>query len=438
MIQSRSHRYGAPRLRPSLTRVVLLIFGLTIGILSLAIYLASNALIDRVVRDQATKEARILSELVFAGLYGSMRAGWSPSEIGAVVARARSGVEGAEIDLVRSEHVAALFGDTAQARRLRQTSPEIARVLSSGKEEVWEDSETVHLVYPFVAAAECLGCHTNVAAGQVNGVVQMALPLAPLKRPLSAAFSGVIQVVAVVTLLLLSVQFLINRRFLVRPLMQLTSRILHVQRTGTLAHRKPAVDEPLMFLELQLLAQSFDALLEKLSLAQDQLREQSERDDLTGLLNRRAFNHCIALELTRAKRYARSLVLFVLDLDDFKIINDSYGHAAGDAVLCRCAELLEENLRENDSIARIGGDELVILAPEMDQKGAVAFKGKLRQLLEQTEILHEGSSLRVSASVGMALFPWDGETPQRLLRRADASMYEEKRQKKLEPGAGTP
>lgn len=433
MSQSSPQRPGKRRLRLSLTRVVLLIFALTIGILSLAIYITSDALIDRTVREQAVKEARILSELIFAGLYGSMRAGWSPSEIDAVVARARASVEGAEIDLVRGEPVAALFGDTAKVRSLRQTSPEIAQVLSSGEEAVWEDSGTLHLVYPFVVTGECLGCHTNVTAGQVNGVVHMALPLAPLKQPLSSAFTGVIQVVAVVTLLLLSVQFLINRRFIVRPLMQLTSRILQVQRTGTLAHRKPAGEEPLMFLELQLLAQSFDALLERLSLAQDQLREQSERDDLTGLLNRRAFNHHIALELTRSKRYARSLVLFVLDLDDFKRINDSHGHAAGDAVLCHCADLLRENLRENDSIARIGGDELVILAPEMDQQGAIAFKGKLRQLLEETEILHEGLSLRVSASVGMALFPWDGETPQRLLRRADASMYEEKRRKKLEP-----
>jgi diguanylate cyclase (GGDEF)-like protein len=260
----------------------------------------------------------------------------------------------------------------------------------------------------------------------------MTVPLNPLKRPLSDAFASVIQIVAIISVLLLLISFLVNRHFIIRPLTQFTSHVLQVQRAESLASRPRLGDKHLGLLELQVLAQHFDAALDKLACAQERLREQSEIDELTGLLNRRAFNRCIALELSRAKRYARPVAIFVLDLDGFKAINDKHGHAAGDAVLRQCATLLRQSLRQNDLIARIGGDELVIVVPEMEQGAATVFRHKLRRLVTDAETQHEGLRLQVGASIGVALFPWDGDTPQRLLSRADAMMYEEKRQKQLD------
>ena len=154
--------------------------------------------------------------------------------------------------------------------------------------------------------------------------------------------------------------------------------------------------------------------------------ELAYRDALTGLPNRASLADRLELELAHARRQKRGLALLFLDLDGFKAINDTRGHAAGDALLVGAAQHLTHALREGDTVARLGGDEFTAILPGIEDEQAARIVGeKLLRALERP-IEHEGELLRVRGSVGLALYPRDGADATSLLQQADAAMYRAK------------
>ncbi|MFC0202782.1 putative bifunctional diguanylate cyclase/phosphodiesterase [Novosphingobium soli] len=161
--------------------------------------------------------------------------------------------------------------------------------------------------------------------------------------------------------------------------------------------------------------------------AEEELTHRSLHDPLTDLPNRTLFSDRLAQACARARRSGDPFAVAVLDLDRFKEINDSVGHAAGDAVLVAIARRLRESLREVDTVARLGGDEFAILLQNIDgDEAAFTVAGKVTDLVGQT-IVHEGHLLHVGASLGIALCPQLGFLPEVLVQAADAAMYEAKR-----------
>jgi len=153
-------------------------------------------------------------------------------------------------------------------------------------------------------------------------------------------------------------------------------------------------------------------------------RRQARTDELTGLPNRRSVFE--ALKSTDARLTAgRPVAVVVLDLDRFKEINDSLGHAVGDALLRQVGPRLTRELREHDVLARLGGDEFVVLVDDLDQAGASALAARLRAQLQQP-FLVGGMSLTVDASVGVAIGPEHSATAEELLQLADLAMYSAK------------
>jgi diguanylate cyclase (GGDEF)-like protein len=154
---------------------------------------------------------------------------------------------------------------------------------------------------------------------------------------------------------------------------------------------------------------------------------QAATDGLTGLANRRSFDDELALEWRRAERVGDSLALVLADLDNFKSVNDSFGHQAGDAVLRRVAVILDSGGRQVDLAARYGGEEFAVLAPETDLEGARRLAERLRSELEAaTIVLSDGRELQMTASFGVAV---KGvlEGPEALVAAADEALYEAKR-----------
>lgn len=156
------------------------------------------------------------------------------------------------------------------------------------------------------------------------------------------------------------------------------------------------------------------------------MRTLAYRDTLTQLPNRLSLHELLALELAHARRNRGGLGVLFVDLDEFKQVNDRFGHAAGDEVLRQTAARLRTNLREADTIARLGGDEFAVLLPgAADSADAERVARKLLDALDEP-IRCDGQELRVRASIGIALYPGDGATPDDLLRRADEAMYQAK------------
>jgi diguanylate cyclase (GGDEF)-like protein len=150
-------------------------------------------------------------------------------------------------------------------------------------------------------------------------------------------------------------------------------------------------------------------------------------DSLTGLFVRRYFMELAVEELQRSRRHELSCACLLVDLDEFKRKNDTYGHLAGDVVLREVAQLLRRNLREVDLIARLGGEEFVLLLIETGAEHAMAVADRLRQLVELHPIRAYDEVLRQTISMGIAIFPDDGEELQQLIDRADQALYAAKR-----------
>jgi diguanylate cyclase (GGDEF)-like protein len=151
----------------------------------------------------------------------------------------------------------------------------------------------------------------------------------------------------------------------------------------------------------------------------DQLARASRVDPLTGALNRRGFEERLGAELADASRSGRALTLAMLDLDDFKGVNDRDGHAAGDAVLVLTVERLTMTLRPMDALGRIGGDEFAVVMPDTADTDARMVVARLRAALAG----------HVPASFGYSRFPDDGVSPEELYRRADEALYAAKRER---------
>ncbi len=157
---------------------------------------------------------------------------------------------------------------------------------------------------------------------------------------------------------------------------------------------------------------------------QEQLREQTLHDPLTGLYNRRYLEESMAREITRAERYGQPVGIVMCDLDHFKLVNDTYGHLVGDEVLKVFAELLKTHSRESDIVCRFGGEEFLLLLPDMPPDIAYQRAEELRAALAAQQI--GKSAIRVTASFGVAAFPMDGKTQDALISAVDAAMYQAK------------
>jgi len=171
-------------------------------------------------------------------------------------------------------------------------------------------------------------------------------------------------------------------------------------------------------------------LQETIALQQEteaRLLELTIRDSLTGLFNRSHFFELAQVEFDRADRYMNDLSVIMLDVDQFKHINDHYGHLNGDLVLETVARLARECLRSIDIIGRYGGDEFVALLPQTTIKGAFQAAERLRVRIAETPVMAQDQTISVTASLGVALYDVQCATLEQLFDRADQMLYQSKR-----------
>jgi diguanylate cyclase (GGDEF)-like protein/PAS domain S-box-containing protein len=166
----------------------------------------------------------------------------------------------------------------------------------------------------------------------------------------------------------------------------------------------------------------------KLSLSnlklRDELRQQAVHDPLTGLFNRRYLDETLSRELYMAQRRKAPLSVVVLDIDNFKQFNDSFGHGSGDALLRELGRILREGLRKSDIACRYGGDEFVLVLPDSSSAAAYERLGQIRVLVKGLEVLYGRQVLGlINLSAGIAQSPQNGATADELLRSADEAMY---------------
>ncbi|QYJ79677.1 putative bifunctional diguanylate cyclase/phosphodiesterase [Shewanella acanthi] len=226
-------------------------------------------------------------------------------------------------------------------------------------------------------------------------------------------------------LLLTLVLSAVFHRFLTQPIAQISEAIDKIDPEFPDEHLLPTSkahkDD-----ELGLVTAKFNQILAQFSQTQNKLRKMATRDPLTGLPNRTLLLETIAVTIQRYRVHKQSFVLMFIDLDRFKNINDSLGHALGDQFLARIARILERVVGDKGSVSRLGGDEFVILADSVHSPDQAAdFVDKLLLQLNVPIQLNE-HAIHPAASIGISIYPEDGNTAEDLIRHADIAMYSAK------------
>lgn len=253
----------------------------------------------------------------------------------------------------------------------------------------------------------------NLANNDLN-VVTSAMKLARYKLMTALLLVGVF----------LLVFMILVRRHLIYPLQQINLAL------STLSAERPAPEfKPSTMLEIQVVEDSLrehHALLIQNDEARLGLEKLANKDGLTGLMNRRHFMQSAEVELQRAQRYRRPVTMAMADLDLFKRLNDTYGHAAGDAVLRAFAELVQDTLRQSDLVCRYGGEEFAFLFPEIGPAETEKLAERLRERCAAMQVpLPDGRSIMATVSIGLADA---SECPIEIaLKHADEALYEAKR-----------
>jgi diguanylate cyclase (GGDEF)-like protein len=182
-------------------------------------------------------------------------------------------------------------------------------------------------------------------------------------------------------------------------------------------------------INMSMLADLFSLALQNATLL-DPTLDGKWVDQLTGVSNRIYFLQQFESEIRRTENYRQALALFMFDIDEFKKINDTHGHYAGDVVIKRMAEILRKNTRGYDIVGRYGGDEFLVLVTSTTEQQALSFAGHIREIISTTDIAIPGTAVpvRITISGGLAMFPTHGQSTTELFRAADEALYESKRQ----------
>lgn len=247
----------------------------------------------------------------------------------------------------------------------------VGSIRADGGERVYR------MMRPLITDASCLRCHGSQGyrVGDVRGAISVAVPLTSVDATLN------------------------------RSAWQLTALWFIVMLATQVG----------VYLMVYRLALRVDA-------SEDRLREAATTDELTRIANRRAVVARLETELARAKRDGQMLGVVMFDIDFFKRVNDDHGHATGDAVLAEVAHTLASTVREYDLVGRFGGEEFLVVAPEIDAPGLAALAERLRSAVQSEPIACMGTEIRVTVSGGTALSEPD-DTAERLVSRADAALY---------------
>lgn len=313
------------------------------------------------------------------------------------------------------------FGfDQGRRRFLQDEFPDVQQLLDTQTESLIgrSDGKDTSLVAAFVRLA------TNAGTRESFVVLGLAQPEEYVLKESSRLGERIIQVVIFASLLAVLIATIASRA-MTSSLKRINLAVQQFAR-----ERKNAPLPVQRQDELGQLARSFVQMqeeivehLEELSRSRNALEHLARHDPLTGLPNRRVFFERLEHALAAARRSAKPLAVLFVDLDHFKQLNDSLGHSIGDRVLQAVANLLRSATRESDTVARLGGDEFVILIEQLDDPGqVVAVLHKLHERF-QLPMLLDGHEVKVQASMGVSLFPRDGDDIESLVQQADRAMY---------------
>lgn len=392
--------------------------------LLVAVFLGSLLVVYQVtlVKKAVHQEGEFLAGLVFANLYTFMQKGWSKTDIEDKLNEINASHDSADFRMYRSDAVIELFGERESRRALTTTEVEL---LNSAGTDSRIDYQSDHgFIYskPIPFEAECLSCHANAKTGDIAGVLSVGYGFQSLKLPLLQSF---IMNVLLLILTIVATYLVYTRTIktsIIQPFDQFIGKMKAISQSDHISYERSKTP-------ISEIAEIEDLILKEhsdLLNAFKKLKQASLVDPLTELYNRKKLTEVLTAEIARFQRYQTPFSVLSIDLNRFKPINDTYGHAVGDDALCHFGRIITEQLRTTDFAFRLGGDEFLALLPNTHEDEAQIVKGKVQQALADTPLSIPQGELFLNASFGVCeMMPED--CFESLLNRADESMYQHKR-----------
>lgn len=286
----------------------------------------------------------------------------------------------------------------------------------SSREKTWKNSQMERFSAHTARAVALLDHASRAAADEVQELLNSA-------DTARRRFLATVIILICLSLAIAMVSGVRLARSIFIPLKALeegTSRL----GSGDLGHRIASEGTD----EFSRLAQTFNNMASRIQSAHRTLSELSVRDSLTGLYNNGEFYRLLEAEIVRSQRYHHVFAVLMLDFDHFKRINDNFGHQAGDIALRQAAAALTSGLRPVDCVSRYGGEEFAIILPETSLAGALLVAERLRRTICEIPVeVAIQKAINISVSIGIAVFPEQGNSSQALIALADSALYEAKR-----------
>lgn len=316
------------------------------------------------------------------------------------------------------------FGFERGRRVLLQTDVPQAQILveGQGSQLLTTLDQDEYAQNPVLAAF--VVTNIRVRSGEKRLILGVTRPLEPIVAQANRLLFGTLQVLAGV-IAVCGVLAFVLARVLVQPLEQMRQALTQFGYSGLMGGLPTQRSDEIGALAqgVQTMGQQIAAQMAQLRDNQEELQHLAQHDMLTGLPNRRVLQERLSHAIAQARRGGRTLALLFIDLDHFKDINDKLGHEAGDALLVALAQRLHSDTREADTVARMGGDEFVVLIDSpADKAHIVAIAEKLLLALQQP-LQWQGHTLQVGASIGISQYPQDGQTVVDMMANADRAMY---------------
>lgn len=305
-----------------------------------------------------------------------------------------------------------------------------------------QGNRTYHYFTPLLIKENCLNCKSNEGyqPGELRGAIHVLIPYEATHTAITQAkilYSGIILTAFGIMIVLI---FTLFRRRVLYPLSELEKAAFQLgqgnlnARIATITSGDEFEQVGMAFNEMSArLQQSYQDLVKlshdnhSLSLINNELNKQAVTDSLTGLFNHRFFHDTLDNEIKRSETFQLSFTVAIIDIDNFKQVNDTYGHLAGDEVLRKVAQVIRENVRQSDIPARYGGEEFGVLFYHAGKEKALIITERIRQSVEDLLVKTGGVEIGVTVSIGLAEYPREASNKNTLIQEADARLYAAKR-----------
>lgn len=300
------------------------------------------------------------------------------------------------------------------------------RVLETAQTEFTIDGDLMRMVAPYRVrkngCSEATGCHFDAREGEVLGAVELMFSIAEVNRDIHGTLLSQFILKILASLASLALIFVVFDRLVFRNINKLRGAMERLS-AGDLGARFELPPRRMSGDEIDYLVMGFNDMAHKLQEDQSKLERLASHDGLTGLLNRTRFSAAFNL-LLATHQPDRPLSLLMMDVDHFKNINDSFGHQVGDDALRMISAVVRENARQQDLVARYGGEEIIIALPDTGGEAALAIAERLRTAIATRPLDdRRGDILHLTVSIGVAELPRHADNGDDLIRAADMALY---------------